>query len=87
MSLQKLGTSEHDTPISKPTWRNIAGANIAINGKRRVGLSQNFKSWTLVTKSPKMVFKIIFFAEAKFVWLNQFFLFTKGDSKNLKLIL
>ena len=52
-----------------------------------VGLSQNFKSWTIVTKSPKIDFKMILLAEANFEWLNQFFLFTKEDSKNLKLVL
>ena len=30
----KLGTSEHETPISKPAWRNIGGANTAFNEKR-----------------------------------------------------
>ena len=54
-------------------------------GEGGAELSQHFKSWTLVTKSPKMDFKIIFLAETKFMWLNQFFLFTIGDSINLKL--
>lgn len=83
--------SKHETPISKPEWRNIGRANTAVNGKRGGGggleLSQNFKSWTKVTKSPKMDLKIIVLAEAKFVWLNQFFLFTKEDSKNLNIAL
>ena len=51
----------------------------------RVGLSQNFKSWTFVTVNPKKCLKKKLLVEAKFVWLNQFFLFTEGNSKTLKL--
>ena len=45
LSLQ-MGRSEPETQVSKRVWRNIGGANTAINGKRGGGggLSQNFKS-------------------------------------------
>lgn len=32
-----MGTSEPETHVSKRVWRNIGGANTAINGKRGGG--------------------------------------------------
>ena len=51
-----MGTSEHETHISKPTWKIIGGANTAINGKKGGGGiitelqkldfgHQKFKNW------------------------------------------
>ena len=71
-----MGTSEPETHVK--AWRNIGEANTAINGKRGWG----GKFWPKVRK----LFKKKFLAEAKFVWLNQFSVITKGNSKMWSLL-